>query len=99
MKEIKTTPQPMTATAVLDIRFPNRPFITNPAAGNSGINQIRSRKFMLPLPLHQIDLVDVHRFLVLEHRDHDPKPDRGFRCSHCNDKDSEDLTGNLLEPV
>src|SRR5205823_12475149 len=25
-----------------------------------------------PSPLHQIDLVDVHRLFVLEHRDHDP---------------------------
>src|SRR6266516_6783501 len=112
MKEIKTAPHARTPTAVLDIRFPKRPLMAKPIAGKSGMSQIRSKKFIVlkseirnpksevsRLPLHQINLVDVHRFLVLEHRNHDPKTHRGFRRSHRNNKDGEHLPGHLLQPV
>src|SRR5437870_7447668 len=41
---MKTAEHAMMPTIVFDIRFPNRPLMTKPAAGNSGINQIRFRK-------------------------------------------------------
>src|SRR5437773_5967518 len=96
MNEIKTSPHAMTPTIVFDMRFPNKPLIMNPAAGKSGISQIRSRKFIRS-PLHQIDLVDVHRLFVLEHRDYDPQTNRGFCRSHGNHKNRENLTGHLLQ--
>src|SRR5262245_35103632 len=99
MKDNKTAPDAMTPTAVLDSRFPTRPLMTNPIAGKSGMSQIRSKKFIRSSPLHQIDLVDVHRLFVLEHRDHDPETDRRFRRSHCDNKNSEDLTRYLLQSV
>ena len=36
------------------MRLPSRPLMTKPAAGNSGISQIRSRKFILYLDYHFI---------------------------------------------
>ena len=54
---------------------------------------------ILRLPLHQIDLVDVHRFLVLEHRDDDPQADRGFCRSHGYYKYGEHLTRDLLQAI
>src|SRR5262245_23847882 len=107
MNESKTAPEAMMPTTVLCIRFPRRPLMTKPAAGNSGISQIRFRKFILfssrrahrpaVLPLHQIDLVDVHRFFVLEHRDHDPKADGSFSRGDSYDKNGENLTCDLLK--
>src|ERR1017187_11006939 len=44
---------------------------TAPASGNSGISQMRSRKFTALLPLQQIDFVGLHGFLVAEQRDQD----------------------------
>src|SRR5581483_3641491 len=98
---MKAAPEAMTPTTLLGKRFPNSPLMTNPIAGKIGISQIRSKKFIsvfsvslccvLVSPLHEIDLVDVHGFLVLEHRDHDPEPHRGFGRGDGDDKDSEDL--------
>src|SRR5262249_16508884 len=51
------------------------------------------------LPLHQVDLVDVHRFLVFEHRDHDAKADSGFSRRHRNHKNGEYLTDDLLQVI
>src|SRR5262245_34724797 len=88
----------MTPTAVFDMRLPNSPLMTKPAAGNKGMSQMRSRKFMR-LPLHQIDFVDVHRFLVLEHGDDDAEADCGFGGSDGNHKDGEDLSCELPKPA
>src|SRR5579883_1665625 len=107
MNAISAAPEAMTPTTVFGNLLPIKPLMTNPTAGMSGMIQIRSRKFIFSvtlclcgyLPLHQIDLVDVHRFLVFEHRDHDPKTHCGFGRSDSDDKDSEDLTRHLLETV
>src|SRR5262249_32346525 len=110
MNDNNTAPAAITPTAVFEMRFPIRPLMTNPIAGNSGMSQIRSKKFILVLPstplpslegssclpLHQIDFIDVHRFLVLEHRDHDPESYRCFGGSNSDDKNGENLTGHLL---
>src|SRR5215510_5128005 len=98
MKEIRTAPAAIVPTAAFGIRLPNRPLMTKPAAGNKGISQMRSRKFMR-LPLHQVDFVDVHRFLVLEHGDDDAEADRGFRSGDGNHKDREDLPCELPKPA
>src|SRR4051794_27448613 len=97
MKEIRTAPAAMVATAGFGIFFPMIPLIANPIAGNKGIIQIESRKFIERLPLHEIDFVDVHRFLVLEHRDDDPESDGSFCRRDSNDKNCEYLTGYLLQ--
>src|SRR5262245_6040382 len=99
MNDNKTAPDAMMPTAVLDSRFPMRPLMTNPIAGKSGMSQIRSKKFIRCSPLHQIDLVDVHRLFVLEHRDHDPETDRRLCRSHCDNKNSEDLPRHLLQAI
>src|SRR5678816_747202 len=91
MNEIRTAPAAMVPTAAFGIFLPKRPLMTKPAAGNSGISQMRSRKFMR-LPLHQIDFVDVHCFLVLEHGDNDAESDRGFSGSNGNHKDREPVS-------
>src|SRR6478752_1525953 len=94
---MRTAPAAMVATARLGIFFPMIPLIRNPTRGNKGIIQIESRKFIEGLPLHEIDFVDVHGFLVLEHRDHDPQSHSGFRRCNGNYKDGEYLSGHLLQ--
>src|SRR5690349_20185666 len=78
------------------MRLPKSPLMIKPAAGNMGMSQMRSRKFM-PLPLHQIDFVDVHRFLVLEHGDDNAKSDCSFSRGYRDHKDCENLPRRLPE--
>src|SRR5438128_2419435 len=99
MNEMKTAAHAMRPTTVFDIRLPNSPLMTNPAAGNRGINQMRSKKFISTLPFHQIDFVDVHRLFVLEHRDHDPEAHRSFGSGHGDDKYGENLACHLLQSI
>src|SRR4029453_11186968 len=96
MNEIKTAPAAIVATIVLGMRLPKIPLTANPAAGKRGISQIRSRKF-IPLPLHEIDFVNVHRFLVLEHGDNNAQPDGGFSGGDGDYENREHLTGDLSE--
>src|SRR3972149_7000097 len=49
-----------------------------PAAGNSGMSQMESRKLIM-LPLHQVNFVGVDRFLVAEQGDDDAETHRSLR--------------------
>src|SRR5438876_7541236 len=97
MNEIRTAPAAIVATAYFGSLLPMIPLMAKPAAGNSGIAQMRSRKFMPASPFHEVDFVDVHGFLVLEHRDDDPQSHRGFRRRYGDDKYRKDLAGDLLQ--
>src|SRR5262249_38061939 len=90
----KTAPAAIVPTIAFGMRLPKSPLITKPAAGNSGMSQMRSRKFMR-LPLHQVDFIDVHCFLVLEHGDDNTQPHCRFSCGDRNDEDGESLPRHL----
>src|SRR5215510_3332396 len=97
MKAIRTAPAAIVATPYFGSRFPKMPLIAKPAAGNRGIAQMRSRKFMRSSPLHEVDFVDVHRFLVLEHGNDDAQAHGGFGGRHGNYKNGKNLAGDLLQ--
>src|SRR5262247_2199234 len=98
MKEIRTAPAAIVPTAAFGMRLPNSPLMTKPAAGNRGISQMRSRKFMR-LPLHQVDFVDIHRFLVLEHGDDDTEANSRFGSCDGDHEDRKYLAGYVPKPA
>src|SRR5262245_65318202 len=96
MNESRTAPHAITPTAVFGIRLPKSPLMAKPAAGNSGMSQMRSRKFMR-LPLHQVDFVDVHCFLVLEHGDDDAEANGRLSSGDGDHEDREYLPRHMTE--
>src|SRR3954454_219709 len=94
-----------TATALLGCgsrTLPNSSIIAAPKSENRGISQIVSKKFTLfppvkSLPLQQVDLIRLHRFLVAEQRDQDAQPYGRLGHRVHDDEDREDLPIYVLQ--
>src|SRR5690349_19989025 len=94
MNASTTAPTQTALTADFCILRPKKNMIAAPIAGNSGINQILSKKNIMiaaSAPLQQIHFVHVHGFPVSEKRDQDPKPHRRFYGSIRNHENRKHL--------
>src|SRR5687768_6112124 len=84
------------------MRRPNRPARTAPASGASTTQSRTDFEIANSTPgigsaLQRIDLGDVDRSPVAEHRDQDRQADRGLGGGHREDEEHEDLPGGIAQ--
>ena len=94
-KPAPTAAQPMAATIPSFLIFlPIRPLNRNPSSGKSTAYPVSWGLIVRLSPLHDVDLVDVHRLFVPVDRDDDRQAHGSLRRSHGHGEEHERLAGD-----